>query len=681
VINASFAGDLDYAASNGSAQLTVTSGVGNQTITFGALGNKTFGDPDFTVSATASSGLPVTFTVGVTDDCSISGVTVHITGAGSCTVTAHQSGDTDYSAAPDVPRTFSIGKANQTITFGSLSNKLLGTTPFTVSASATSGLPVSFTSTTTSTCTTSGNTVTLVALGQCSIQASQAGDVNYLPAISLTQSFQVTQVTSTALSASPNPSVFGSLVTLTATVSSPTATGAVTFYDGVAVLGTAMVSSGVATFSTRLLPAGTRSLSARYAGDAADASSLSASYPQTVNAQPATSLVQAMGSPITAGTNPFSVALGDFNGDGITDLAVANYLAPDSNVVVWLGDGLGGFTAAGSTSFTPGTQPRSVAVGDFNGDGKADLAVATFSDSKMTILLGDGTGNFTQSGSQITVGTSPSAVVIGDFNGDGKTDLATANQTGVDVSILLGDGNGGFAAPTSIPIGVGTQPNSLTVGDFNGDGKADLATANYGNGTMTVLLGDGTGAFTPSGSPYAVGSHPYSVVVEDFNGDGIADLAVSGGDIGVPGGVTVWLGNGSGGFTEAAGSPIAVGAQPTTVVIGDFNGDGKADLVTANYSDGNVTLLLGTGSGGFTQATGSPFAAGTNPYSVVVGDYNGDGRADAAVANVGGGVTILLGVDPPWQLRVTQQPSSGTVGTTIGNVILQVEDAYVRTQD
>src|SRR6202011_4136467 len=165
--------------------------------------------------------------------------------------------------------------------------------------------------------------------------------------------------------------------------------------------------------------------------------------------------------------------------------------------------------------------------------------------------------------------------------------------------------------------------------DFNADEKADLAVADLNGGNVTVLLGNGSGGFTAAnGSPFAVGSFPQSLAVGDFNGDGKADLAIANNN---SNNVTVLLGNGSGGFTTASGRPFAAGSGPRSVAVGDFNGDCKLDLAVANSAGANVTVLLGNGSGGFTAASGSPFAAGSGPYSVAVRDFNADGKADLAI--------------------------------------------------
>ena len=173
------------------------------------------------------------------------------------------------------------------------------------------------------------------------------------------------------------------------------------------------------------------------------------------------------------------------------------------------------------------------------------------------------------------VGYAMSAAV-GDFNGDGTLDLAVTNIDNDTVSVLLGNGKGNFALASS--PATGSEPESVAVGDFNGDGKLDLAVANTGGSTVSILLGDGTGNFTLVSSP-AVGSHPTSVAVGDFNGDGKLDLAVTSGQYDIGGqAVSILLGDGTGNFTLAASLDLTL---PTSVAVGDFNGDGKLDLVVA----------------------------------------------------------------------------------------------------
>ena len=360
----------------------------------------------------------------------------------------------------------------------------------------------------------------------------------------------------------------------------------------------------------------------------------------------------ASGSPVTVGTFPVAVAVGDFNGDGIVDLVVVDD-ADNNNVSVLLGDGSGGFSPTPGSPITVGSHPFGVAVGDFNGDGYADLAVANTVSNTVSILLGNGSGGFTPA-TQVAVGTLPYTVAIGDFNSDGIADLAVTNFTSNNVSILLGDGVGGFSEALGSPVTAGTHPYAVATGDFNDDGRADLAVTNQRDNTVTILLGDGHGGFTPA-APVAVGNFPGPVTVEDFNRDGHADLAV----VNITSdNVSILLGDGHGSFLSAA--PVAVGNQPNYVVTADFNGDGIVDLAVANFNaDDDVSILLGNGSGGFLSAPASPVPVGSGPYAVAVGDFNGDGIADLAVPNyLSNNLSVLLN-------QVTQTATAMVTGVSV----------------
>jgi hypothetical protein len=350
------------------------------------------------------------------------------------------------------------------------------------------------------------------------------------------------------------------------------------------------------------------------------------------------------------GIVPDSVAVGDFNGDGKLDLAVANEFS--NNVSVLLGNGDGTFQYA--PNFAVGTGPVSLAMGDFNGDGKPDLAVVNQNGYSVSIFLGNGDGTF-QTTRNYAVGTNPDSVVVGDFNGDGKLDLAVANSGSNTVSVLLGNGDGSFQ--TAQNYAVATNPDSVAVGDFNGDGKLDLAVANGVSNNVSLLLGNGDGTFQAAKN-FGAGGGPVSIAVGDFNGDGKADLAVANlfGNT-----VSVLPGNGDGSFQAAQN--FAVGNHPFSVTVGDFNGDGKADLAVANLFGNTVSVLLGNGDSTF--QTAQSFAAGGAPASIAVADFNGDGRPDLAVANFfgNGGVSVLLNAFP------TTATESGPTNSTYGQSV------------
>ncbi|MEO8034451.1 MAG: FG-GAP-like repeat-containing protein, partial [Acidobacteriota bacterium] len=335
-----------------------------------------------------------------------------------------------------------------------------------------------------------------------------------------------------------------------------------------------------------------------------------------------------------AGTAPLSVAVGDFNGDGKQDLAAANSIT--NNVSILLGAGDGTFQPA--VNYPTGTNPFWLAAGDFDGDGQTDLVTANDGSNDVSILLGRGDGTFLAPASY-SAGGGPFWVAAGDLDGDGRTDLAVANSHTNGVSVLLGNGDGTFQS--AVAYGAGRSPSSVAIGDLNGDGKPDLAVANSGSSSVSILLGSGGGAFQTAVN-YAAASGPSSVVIVDINGDGKADLAVSNA---TSNNVSILSGQGDGTFAAAINYPAT--GSPTQVVTGDFNGDGRPDLMMSTSTNTYLSLLLNSGVCSLncnTIAAAVPYAAGTSPFSIAAGDFNGDGQPDLAVANSGtNNLSVLLG--------------------------------------
>ena len=347
------------------------------------------------------------------------------------------------------------------------------------------------------------------------------------------------------------------------------------------------------------------------------------------------------------GIKPVSVGTGDLDGDGILDLAVAN--SDSGGISVLLGKGDGTFSEA--LSYATGNQPSSLAIGDLNGDGILDLAVANTgyittpyytADGCVSVLLGNGDGTFRPAVNYGT-GYGPTSLAIGDVNGDGALDLAVLNSGSRNVSVLLGNEDGTFHSAVNYPAGDG--PTSLAIGDLNGDGILDLVVTQAVTCNVSVLLGNGDGTFQGAAETARFFCSLDVITVGDLNGDGVLDLVVTGHTIPVsPSRETSSrflkgeLGNGDGTF-RAVNYPAGDG--PSSVAIGDLNGDGALDLAVANSGSDNVSVLLGNGDGTFGIAGNYP--AGDGPSSIAIGDLNGDGALDLAVANSGSSdVSVLI---------------------------------------
>jgi hypothetical protein len=389
-------------------------------------------------------------------------------------------------------------------------------------------------------------------------------------------------------------------------------------------------------------PAGTYTVTVK-AFSGSNGPTTTKTFTLTVTTPPTCNPVSFATATFEVGDRVGAVLVGDFNGDGKQDLAVTAIATNWSvRTLILLGDGAGQF------NFFSEVPIGARAVADFNGDGKQDLVA--LDSSNAVIYLGDGTGQFSAANSVDTGCAAPFQLAIGDFNGDGRLDLAFACYFSNTVTTVLGIGAGGFGTPASFSVSDG--PQGLAVGDFNGDGKQDLAVACQPAGMVSILLGNGAGGFAAA-TNYNGGATPRDIEVGDFNGDGKQDLAVSNPSANA---ASVLLGDGAGGF--GAPASFSVGTNPTTVIaVGDFNGDGKQDLAVPNFGSSNVSILLGNGVGSFGPAVN--FGVGLSPFGVAVGDFNGDGMQDLATPNWdSNNVTILLRDCAPAETHINNVISS-----------------------
>jgi len=372
-----------------------------------------------------------------------------------------------------------------------------------------------------------------------------------------------------------------------------------------------------------------------------------------------------------------SLVSGDFNGDGKLDVATST----GATLSILLGNGDGTFSV--NTYATTAQSVGTLVAGDFNGDGKLDLAFPDPSNNLLHTLLGNGDGTFTEISTTPT-GNDPVWSVAGDFNGDGKLDIAVVNLVDGNVSILLGNGDGTLTPKST--VNVGTTPNTIVTADLNGDGILDLAVVNTGSNNVSILLGGGDGTFTLKSSP-SVGSSPFGIVASDFSGDGKVDLAVTNMCGSRPGcthrgegSLSILTGAGDGTFSMTFVQMYGYN-YPKGIAAGDFNGDGKIDLAVVGLNESVALVFLGNGKGRFESPIASNGFGPPQAESVAVGDFNGDGRLDF-IENNPQSIAGIIGVSVQAQSAVAFYPAvlsfaPQSVGTSSASKNMKFENVGV----
>jgi|GEM_PF-441052 len=344
---------------------------------------------------------------------------------------------------------------------------------------------------------------------------------------------------------------------------------------------------------------------------------------------------------LPTGNSPKGIATADFNGDSDPDLVVVNSL--DDQFAVYLGQVAGTFSTA--TTFATGALPVAVFTGDVNNDGSKDVVTANKNSDNISVFLGNGAGGFS-AGAVYSAGTGPTHIKMDDLNADGNLDVVVTNSASNQISVLFGNGTGAFGAPVS--YNVGTNPVALVIARLNADASKDIAVVNYGSHNVSILLNSGAGSyaaavnydvFSPVGTP-----NPSGIEVGLLNGDANLDLLIT--NYSSSSFLSKLINNGSGSFTRGTPSTTS-DANANGLATGDFNNDGKLDVmpifISSAASTGTAYAYMGDASGGFFGSTPRKFSAGMGPVGIVTGDFNQDGRLDAAVVNnVSESVSILL---------------------------------------
>jgi len=386
----------------------------------------------------------------------------------------------------------------------------------------------------------------------------------------------------------------------------------------------------------------------------------------------------------STGGTPYSVSIGDLDGDGKSDLAVANY-ASNTVSVFRNTSTTGGVSFATKVDFATGSSPKSVSIGDIDGDGKPDLAVTNSGASNsVSVFRNTSSPGVINSGSfaakvDFATGSSPWSVSVGDINADGKPDLAVVNRVSQTVSVFRNTSTSGVVSFLSrVDFSTGPSPYSVSIGDLDGDGKPDIAIANNGDNTASVYQNTSTsgGVSFAAKVDFSAGSGPVSISIGDIDGDGKPDLAVANNS---GNNASVFRNTSTPGIINAgsfaARVDFAAGGAPQIVSIGDIDGNGKPDLAVANFTGNSVSVLRNTSVPGTVSfAAKVDLASGGQASSVKIGDIDGDGKPEIAATNYNvNSVSVFRNIALPAALQTAVSGNgnpitNGSVTTSLANL-------------
>jgi hypothetical protein len=338
-------------------------------------------------------------------------------------------------------------------------------------------------------------------------------------------------------------------------------------------------------------------------------------------------------------SGPTSVVVGDFNKDGRLDLAVA--LSATNNIGVLFGNGNGTFSSPRLYSTGSGSEPLRLATGDFNNDNQLDIAMANQGSNSFSVLLGFVNGTFFNPLNYfIADGSQPNSIAVGDFNSDSRLDIIVASPGIDNVGVFLGYVSESFLNVPSYSTGPSSRPVSIAIGDFDNDTRLDVVVANNGTDNIMILFGSGYGTFV-SNTSYSTGNGSYScaMAVGDFNNDSRLDIVVANSGTN---NVGIFLSDGTGTFSSQITYSTGLDSQPYSVAVLDFDNDTVLDIAVANYGSNSMVVFFGDGNGTFTNQSIFNTGYDSHPFALVVGDVNNDNVTDVIATNDGyGNIDIL----------------------------------------